>query len=380
MSDSFQQVEETLRSGGASAGFDLLTQKFREEKNYPLLFEARLMQKRHELGLPLIQSVSSDELPEDKRRAYDEGFIGAAREVGSLFLADGNIPRAWPYLRAIGETASVAAAIESFSAPEGDNEKLDPVIEIAFHERVHPRRGFELILANYGICRAITFFDQYPDRKTREDSAALLVRTLHGELVESLKRSIARAEGQAPETRRISELIAGREWLFGEYAYYVDTSHLVSILRFSVDLTDRETLALAAEMTDYGKQLSSQFQYKGEPPFENIFEDYGIFLRALIGENVDEGVAHFQRKASEIDPAEAGPGPAQVLVGLLARLRRYPEAIEASLKYLRDVSPSELVCPTVMQLCEMAGDRERLKDLARERGDLLSFAAGALSA
>ena len=52
----FDALEQALRSGGPEAGFDLLVQKFREEKKYPLLFEARLMKSRHALGLPLVQT------------------------------------------------------------------------------------------------------------------------------------------------------------------------------------------------------------------------------------------------------------------------------------------------------------------------------------
>jgi len=53
--DAFDLIDQALRSGGPDAGFDLLAHKVLQEKNYPLLFEARLLKKRHELGLPLIQ-------------------------------------------------------------------------------------------------------------------------------------------------------------------------------------------------------------------------------------------------------------------------------------------------------------------------------------
>jgi hypothetical protein len=378
--DTFEVVEQVLRGSGPEAGFDLLLKKFRDEKKYPLVFEARLLKKRHELKLPLIQAEPAPDLPTDVRRAYDEEFIAAARDVGALFLGDGNIQRAWPYFRAIGETAPIAAAIEQFKIPEqGESQDtIDPLIEIALHERVHPRKGFELILANYGTCRAITMFEQYPGREGRDDSLRLLVRTLHNELVESLKRAIARQEGQAPDTRSVPQLIEGREWLFGEYDYYVDTSHLVSILRFSMDLTDRETLALAVELTAYGKRLSPMFHYRGDPPFENMYEDYSIYLRALLGQDVETAIAHFRNKITEADPDADVSGPAQVLVGLLARLQSYTEAIDVSLKYLRDVGPGQLGCPPVLQLCQSAGDYTRLKELAREQGDLLSFAAAVI--
>ncbi len=374
--DLFDTLEQTLRSEGADAGFDLLIAKFREEKKYPLVFEARLMKSRHALGLPVIHNGQLEDLPDDKRATHERAFMDAAREVGGLFLADGDIPRAWSYFRAIGETAPVAAAIEQLQPQENQ----EAVIEIALQERVHPRKGFELILANYGICRAITFFDQYPDRKTREDCMRLLVGTLHHELVESLKRVIARNETQAPDTNSVPDLIAGRDWLFGEYDYYVDTSHVVSILRFSLEATDRETLALAVELAEYGSHLSSMFGFRGDPPFEDGFKDYAIYLRALIGEHVDEAVAHFRSKITSCNPENAGPTPAQTLVALLARLGRYDDAITVSLEHLRDVDANQLFCPSVFELCQTAGDYRRLRSLARERGDLLHFAAAALEA
>src|SRR5437016_1377840 len=208
--NAFDLIDQALRTGGPQAGFDLLAQKALDDKNYPLLFEVRLLKKRHELGLPLIQVDDSAALAPETRREYDKAFIDAAREVGALFLADGNIQRAWPYFRAIGETAPVSAAIENFDAQEG----AEAVIEIAFMERVNPYKGFQLILSNYGICRAITSFGQFPSREGRDESLRLLVRTLHTELVESMKRVIERNEGQAPDTHNAPELMAGRDWLF----------------------------------------------------------------------------------------------------------------------------------------------------------------------
>ena len=375
MSDNtFHLVEQALRSGGSEAGFDFLARRFREEKDYPRLFEARLMKKRHELGLPLIQIDQLEDLPNDVRRTYEEGFIQAAREVGNLFLADGNVQRAWPYFRAIGETAPIAAAIEQIESQE----EIAPIIEIAFHEGVHPRKGFELILSNYGICRAITSFHQYPGRNGREECLRLLIRRVHGDVVENLQRTISRNEGQAPETRSIPELIAGRDWLFEGNSYYLDTSHVVSVIQFSLELNDPETLALGLELTEYGSHLSSLFQYRGDPPFQNVYLDHGIYLRALLGEGVEEAIRHFRNKLTEGDPSARGSEPAQVLVRLLARLERYAEAIEVSLEHLHPLDPTQLACPSVLQLCQLAGDYTQLMKLAREQGDLLSFAAGVL--
>ena len=369
--DLFDTLETLLRSREPQAGFELLINRFREEKKYPLVFEARLLQSRYALGLPLMQNGPLERLPEIGRSALNSAYIEAAREVGELFLADGDIPRAWSYFRAIGDSAPVAAAIENVAPAENQ----EAIIEIALHERVHPRKGFELILADFGICRAITFFSQYPDPLTREDCIRLLVRTLHHELVESLQRVIAKVEGTAPTTRGVPELIAGRGWLFGEYDYYVDTSHVVSILGFSLEMADRDTLLLAIELAEYGRRLSPMFQYRGDPPFDDGFADYAVYLRALIGEGVDEAIAHFRSKAVHADPR-----PAEVLVALLVRLERYAEAINVSLDRLRDIEPAQLHCPSVFQLCQMAGDYGRLRELAREHGDLLHFVAGVMQA
>jgi hypothetical protein len=121
------------------------------------------------------------------------------------------------------------------------------------------------------------------------------------------------------------------------------------------------------------------FSFRGDPPFEDGFKDYAIYLRALIGEQLDEAVAHFRAKVASCNPENAGP-PAQTLVALLARLERYDEAIAVSLEHLRDVDPNQVFCPSVFELCQAAGDYSRLRSLARERGDLLHFAAASLEA
>jgi hypothetical protein len=373
--NAFDRIDQALRSGGPEAGFDFLVKKVREEKNYPLLFEIRLLMKRHELGLPLIQIDDSPSMPPETRRAYDAAYFEAAREVGGLFLADGNIQRAWPYFRAIGEPAPVADAIGKLEWQEG----MEPIIEIAFMERVHPYKGFQMILSQYGVCRAITSFGQFPSREGRDESLRLLVRTLYAELVERLTRVITGVEEKAPATTRVAELIAGRDWLFEDGSYYVDTSHLISVVRFSLDLNDPESLAMAEEMTQYGALLKSPYQEQSDPPFDDFYVDHGTYFRALLGKDVEAALDHFRKKIELSDPAETGAMPAQVLVGLLARLDRYAEAIEISRTHLKDLKPGELTCPSVVQLCFAAGDYQRLATFARERDDLLSYAAQALA-
>ena len=151
MDNAFDLIEQAARQGGPESTLDLLVTISQRDKNYPLLFEARLMQARHKIGLPLILNDSLDDLPQSKRQTYEEAMREAARETGCLFLADGDIPRAWPYFRAIGDPAPVAAAIEKIES----HDQLDEIIEIAFGQGVNPRKGFELLLKHHGVCRAI---------------------------------------------------------------------------------------------------------------------------------------------------------------------------------------------------------------------------------
>jgi hypothetical protein len=377
--DPYHLIEQTVASDGAAPALDLLARKFLAEKQYPRLFETRLMQKRLELGLPLIQLGAIDTMPEPARSQYESGVREAAREAGALFLADGDIQRAWPYFRAVGDRETIATAIENI----GSGEHIDALIDIALGERVHPRKGLELVIAQHGICRAITYFEQFPDLEQREACLILLVRRLHAELVANLKLAIGQREGTAPATTIIPELVADRDWLFGEYDAYVDTSHVINVVRYAPDLLDEDAIHLALELCEYGIHLSDQFKMRGEPPFEDIYRDHAIYLRALLGvdrlgEDLDIAIGHFKAKIAAYDDPLSAIRSAQVLVGLLVRRERFTEAIQVSLEHLSDAVPSQLACPTLFQLCQLAGDSERLKQLARDRGDLLSFAAGAI--
>lgn len=364
-------VDQRIESGDPGAALEFLIEEFRKERNYPALFEARLMKSRLDLGLPPIQTEAASNWPEDVRRAYEGAVTRAAREAGEAFLAEGNIERAWPYFRAIGETSPVADAIEKVQP----GEESDGVVAIAIQEGVHPAKGLELILAQHGMCRAITVFGMYPVERGREDCIRLLVGALHAEVAARLKRAIAGVEGSEPETGDLVSLIQGRDWLFGDFDYYVDTSHLTSVLQYCPELTDRETLRRVYELCEYGQRLSAHFQFRGHPPFEEPFVDYGRYAGALLGMDVEQAIAHFRRKVELCDPAEAGTLPAQVLVRLLVRIGRHAEALAVALDHLAGAPPSELICPSPLEICRLAGDYERLISLARRRGDVLSYTA-----
>src|SRR5271170_4072706 len=158
---AFDSVEDALRAEGPRAALERLAEHLDASGDYRALLDALLLRARHELGLPLIPSGPLSNLPEPERARFEERYIEVIRLVGSKYLEAGDIPTAWAYFRAIGETDRVARAILDYRA-EGDEERLGAVIEVAFNHGVNPLRGFELILEHYGTCSAITAFEQLP--------------------------------------------------------------------------------------------------------------------------------------------------------------------------------------------------------------------------
>src|SRR5262245_61557480 len=116
----FSWIEQLLQSGNINDAFDGLVERFKRDREYRRVFEARLMKKRLDLRLPLVSQPSLDDLPDDIQRAYQEAQIDAAREVGELFLADGDISAAWPYFRAIGNTDPIVKALNGLDVNDAE--------------------------------------------------------------------------------------------------------------------------------------------------------------------------------------------------------------------------------------------------------------------
>jgi hypothetical protein len=368
--DTLAQLETVLNSGDPAAGLDFLVDRFRQEREWPLVFEARLMKKRLEMGLPMIQTQDSSEFPSELRADYEKAMVEAAREVGNGFLDMGNIPRAWPYFRAIGEPAPVVEAMERAKPPE---DQVDALIAIAFQEGLAPAKGLQILLEAHGMCRALTTFGMYSVQKDREKCIALLTRELHAEIVQRMGNEIEAREGARPATGNLIEMMEGRPELFGEYDYYVDTSHLMTLLPYSLEVEGNETLELLHQLCEYGKHLAPCFQSKGQAPFEHPAADYGEYVLAMLGNDVGARIQHFRQIMDAADKDMVGTAPAQFLVNLLVRLQRFGEALEVALEHLKD--ERDLTCPSPIQLCRLAGDYGRLKELAKERNDLLSYVA-----
>jgi hypothetical protein len=379
----FGSVEDALRTAGPGSAIERLIGHLDARGEYRALLDALLLKARHELGLPLISSGSLATLPEPGRSRYEEKYVDAIRLVGSRHLEAGDIPSAWAYFRAIAETEPVARALRDYHPTEND-ERLGAVIEIAFNHGVSPERGFELILEHYGTCPAITAFEQLPphEEATRAACAARLTRRLHQELSANLRSEIAGRGLDVPAVGTpIAELLSGHDWIFADEGYHIDVSHLAAVVRMSLLVPDRDVMALALDLTEYGRRLSPRLLFDGPPPFEKIFEDHGIYLRALLGQEASQAVDHFRGKlVSTSDGESDSVMPAQTLINLLVRLGQVDAAIEVASEHLAGFPESALACPGVAQLCLRAGQPERLAQIAREQGDLVTFTAALLQA
>jgi hypothetical protein len=369
----YEELAKELERGGPEAAFTRLAERLKADKKHHELFDARLMQARHRLGLPIVLASGLDDLPEPQRTQVEAAYLDACREAGGLLLEEGRVREAWMYLRPVGDKPAVAAALARI---EPTDENLEEIIEVALHEGTSPKRGFELVLGHYGTCNAITMFDSTMHRQPREarqEVAGLLVRHLHKELVRNLQAEVARQEGQPPQESSIAALVADRDWLFSADNYHIDTSHLSAVVRFARYVTEPEVLRLALDLTEYGRRLSRQYQYAGEEPFADAHVAHALFFRAQLGEGVEEALAYFRERAEAA--AGQGAGPAEVYVALLNRLGRHRDALEASAALIPPNVPVAGFAPTPSELARLSGDFARHREICRSRGDLLGYTA-----
>jgi hypothetical protein len=376
----FDELVSTLSCGGVEPALEQLAAHFQAEHRYHELFDTRLMQARHALGLSIVSTTPLDDLPEPERSQLENAYLDACRQVGRLLLEAGKVREAWVYLRPTGEASLVADALQK---TQPTDENLSDLIGVALHEGVAPALGYSLILSNYGTCNAITTFDAEMGRFRREDqqaAAALLLKQLHTDLTENVRAHIKehdRAELSAETT--LDELIHGREWLFEDGNYHTDTTHLNSAVRIARALEDRQQLRLAWELTEYGRRLDKQYQFAGDEPFVEVYPSHGLFFAAQLGRQVDEAVAYFRDKAESLPLDVEGSMPAEVYIALLARLGRLTEATEASARLLPTGTRTTGFAPSLLELSRLADNYAVLRDSSRDRGELLAYAVALIA-
>jgi hypothetical protein len=383
----FDELQAVLKTEGPNQALARLEARLREEKDYNSLFYALLMKKRHQLGIVPIPTSPTQDIPERHHAAYEEAIRQAAREVGSLYLQEGNIQQAWAYFHMLNEREPVRTALANHQPAE--DEDLQPLIHVAYYEGVHPRRGFDWVLDRYGLCNAITTLSSQELPHPMEDKQyclARLVQTIYAQLRESLTAEIGRHEETPPEAQSppgtlgvIRKLISGRDFLFEEDVYHIDLSHLGSIVQMSIHLPPGPDLERARELCAYGQRLTGRFSQPGEAPFADLYRAYDHYLAVIGGEGVEEGLAYFRTQLEENPVEEAGTYPAEVLVNLLLKANRPREALAVAVKYLAGADSRRLSCPSVTELAQKTGEYQALAQAAREQGDPIHFLAALLA-
>lgn len=377
-SSIYDQIQETLQQSGTEAALEKLAAELVSSKKFHELFEARKLQLRLQLGLPLLFSEAGDDLDDATRNKLEDGLSEICRDIGAALMADGRLREGWMYLRPVGENE---IAKEYLLRTETNDENIDELIELALREGIAPAHGFNLVLQHYGTCNSITTFDaemnQQPPAE-KKMAAGMLVEHLHAELLENVLSDITSEETTRPTSNRFAELLPEREWLFDGNRYHIDTTHLASVIRFARVLSDENQIKLAIDLTEYGQRLSSQYQYENEEPFSDLYPTTRLYLNAILGNDVADAVTFFEKKARECDTYNQGYMPVEVYIELLSRVGKPAEAMEALIELMPDASPKIGIAPTIMELANSAKDFGRFTRFCRENDDLLGFVTGLL--
>jgi hypothetical protein len=358
--------------------FQQVARRLVEARQFDRLFDLRLMQRRHELGLPLGQDAALEELEGSALAQLENGYLDACREVGQLLLDAGRPREAWRYLRPTGEKKAVRRWLER-AVP--DEEQADELIELALYEAIDPERGYAWLLARRGTCNAVTELESMRGGLSVKDQAAcaaVLVRHLHQELMANLRGHLDRLGEQAPAGDSVGAILEKHPQLLAGGTFHVDTSHLATTVRFARLLTEPALLEKAIELAEYGSQLDTDMQYPDEPPFEELYRSHLLLFRGSLGREVEKALDYFGGRAHEPVGDEQSTTAIEAYLILLERTGHAEQALEEYAELVPVDSRLSPYAPTLLRLAQESGDWQRYFELCQARGDVVGFAAGHL--
>ena len=378
MTTSFEQLQQITDDQGVEAGLDFLEQHVRHNKDYAQLFEVLKMRVRHAMGLPILYLGTRDNLSEADQRKLEDGLLAACREVGTLFFKQGDLARGWNYLQPVGDRELNEKLIRNVSL---DDKNIDNLIELTVSQGVATEYGFQLLLQRYGTCDAITTFDRIAhglDIDCQRAMASSLLEHLYDELIGNLLESIPELKSSVGEARSLAAILdCGKIESGGDCA--VDATHLASVVRISRILKEPKLIQKAWELSRFGDGLADDLKYPGEVPFEDVYPDHLRYYSTLLGRDVDVGLEHFRKKIDQHDTTQYGGMVIETYAGLLARVGRNDQAIDALIEQLLGKYPVLGIAPQVHELAETAEQKQKLLEHFRSESDLLGFGQTLLS-
>ena len=373
----FEQIVSA--AGDAAQMFQEVAQQLVASGQLHQLFDLRLLEHRHRLGLPLDLQVGFDEVPSDARAELEKAYLDACREVGLLLLKQGKAREAWGYLRPVGEKDSVR---EWLAQAVIDQDNADELIELALCEAIDAQRGFAWLLAQRGTCNGITEFDQLAARLSAKDQSAcatVLVRHLHDELLRNIRAQLKSQQPGASETQSIIQIMAEHPDLLADGAYHIDTSHLATTVRYSRALTDPKLISLAIELATYGSKLAKDLQYPDQPPFEDLYRAHLLLLHATTGRDVEQAIDYFRKQADTVSMEYYGTSAIEAYLILLSRIGQCDLALDEYARLVPAGIGLSAHAPTLLQLAQPGGAWQRYLEICEERADAVGYAAGLLA-
>lgn len=374
---NLSELATAVISDGPKSALESVAKKLEQDGDYHRLFDTKLMLRKLDLGLPLTQPTSFDDVPDELRKDFEKTYVDEARNAGELLLKQGKITDAFMYFRVINDTEPVARAIEELPENEELTDEVEELMNLAIYQQVNPVKGLRMMLKSHGICNTVTTLDQLNMQLSSEDRrkiAAVLVREIHGDVLENVKRDVEQRMAVAPPAESLAELVAGRDWLFENDNYHVDVSHLNSVTRFarSLDKDDPE-LPLAVDLAEYGSHLAAQLQYPGEPPFEDFYKAHLHYFNIILDQNREAGFDYFRQKLADEPDRPDKQLIAYVLVDLLARVDNNDEALPLAAEYLADLQ--EDAGFSFADFCRQVGRLDALQNYAESKNDVVTFVA-----
>ena len=246
-------------------------------------------------------------------------------------------PRRLDVPAARGRQGRVAARLRELAVTDAN---ADELIEVAFYEAVDVEHGFgpdagpsrDLQLDHRAGIRRPSAVQSRPAEGRRPAWCGTSIRNCCPTSSPTSPR-----QGAAPAASDAAELVAARDWLFGEHSYHIDTTHLAATVRFAEMLTEPSDVRLALDLTEYGRRLNAQFQYPGDEPFAETYPSHALFFGASLGERRGRSAGLLPAtRPRPSTPIKSGRCRSKSMSNCSARLRRYDEAIEAAISLMPD--------------------------------------------